>query len=127
MTVFFGIIMGILGPDLMHTIDKGFDQNTNFLFYILEKSLNFAVYLSILQMGVRMFVSELTESFKVFQIKYFGISTSCRLCSNLWIWTSKCSYYWILIWSSRSIYSNNRTCSFPKSSAYNKWIRTIIL
>ena len=64
MTVFFGIIMGILGPDLMHTIDKGFDQNTNFLFYILEKSLNFAVYLSILQMGVRMFVSELTESFQ---------------------------------------------------------------
>ncbi|MDQ0150824.1 PTS ascorbate transporter subunit IIC [Eubacterium multiforme] len=64
MTFFFGIIMLILGPDLMHNIDKGFNQNTNFLFYILEKSLNFAVYLSILQLGVRMFVAELTESFQ---------------------------------------------------------------
>ncbi|CUP25367.1 MAG: PTS ascorbate transporter subunit IIC [Clostridium baratii] len=64
MVLFFGAIMGVLGPDLMHTIDKGFDQNTNFVFYIIEKSLNFAVYLSILQLGVRMFVAELTESFQ---------------------------------------------------------------
>lgn len=64
MILFFGTIMGILGPDIMHTIDSGFDQNTNFIFYILEKSLNFAVYLSILQLGVRMFVAELTESFQ---------------------------------------------------------------
>ncbi len=51
-------------PDLMHQIDKGFGKNQNFLFYILEKSLNFAVYLTILQLGVRMFVSELTNSFQ---------------------------------------------------------------
>lgn len=65
MMFFFGTIMGILGPDLLHQIDKtGFAANRNFLFYIMEKSLNFAVYLSILQLGVKMFVSELTESFQ---------------------------------------------------------------
>ncbi|MBB6714138.1 PTS ascorbate transporter subunit IIC [Clostridium gasigenes] len=64
MMFFFGIIMTILGPDLLHEIDKGFSPNRNFGFYIVEKSLNFAVYLSILQLGVRMFVAELTESFQ---------------------------------------------------------------
>lgn len=64
MFIFFGIIIAILGPDLMHQIDKGFSPKQNFLFYILEKSLNFAVYLTILQLGVRMFVSELTNSFQ---------------------------------------------------------------
>lgn len=64
MLVFFGIIMGILGQPLMHKIDPGFAANRNFFFYIVEKSLNFAVYLSILQLGVRMFVSELTVSFQ---------------------------------------------------------------
>jgi ascorbate PTS system EIIC component len=69
MLVFFGIIMNILGPNLMHKIDPGFAASRNFQFYIVEKSLNFAVYLSILQLGVRMFVSELTVSFQ-------GISNS---------------------------------------------------
>lgn len=64
MLLFFGIIMFILGPDLLHKIDTSFGKTQNFFFYILEKSLNFAVYLSILQLGVRMFVSELTESFQ---------------------------------------------------------------
>jgi len=64
MFIFFGAIITILGPDLMHNIDKGFGKNQNFLFYILEKSLAFSVYLTILQLGVRMFVSELTNSFQ---------------------------------------------------------------
>lgn len=64
MTIFFGIIITILGQDLMHQIDKGFKANQNFGFYIIEKSFNFAVYLTILQLGVRMFVSELTNSFQ---------------------------------------------------------------
>lgn len=64
MLVFFGAIMGILGQDLMHKIDPNFAANRNFFFYIMEKSLNFAVYLSILQLGVRMFVAELTISFQ---------------------------------------------------------------
>ena len=64
MTVFFGAIISILGPDLMHSIDKSFGKNQNFVFYIIEKSFYFAVYLTILQLGVRMFVSELTNSFQ---------------------------------------------------------------
>lgn len=64
MMAFFGVIMVILGPALLHKIDTGFAANQSFLFYIIEKSLNFAVYLSILQLGVRMFVSELTISFQ---------------------------------------------------------------
>lgn len=64
MMIFFGVIMSILGPELLHEIDKGFKAERNFAFYVVEKSLNFAVYLSILQLGVRMFVSELTESFQ---------------------------------------------------------------
>ena len=64
MTIFFGAIITILGPDLMHSIDKSFGKNQNFVFYIVEKSLYFSVYLTILQLGVRMFVSELTNSFQ---------------------------------------------------------------
>lgn len=64
MTFFFGIIITVLGPDLMHQIDKSFGAKQNFLFYIVEKSFYFAVYLTILQLGVRMFVSELTNSFQ---------------------------------------------------------------
>lgn len=65
MMVFFGTIMGILGADLLHQIDKtGFSADRSFFFYIMEKSLSFAVYLSILQLGVKMFVGELTESFQ---------------------------------------------------------------
>ena len=64
MIFFFGAIMLILGKDLMHTIDPSFPANRNFFFYIIEKALMFAVYLNILQQGVRMFVAELTESFQ---------------------------------------------------------------
>ena len=64
MSIFFGGIIAILGPDLMHTLDKGFSKSQNFGFYIVEKSFTFAVYLQILQLGVRLFVGELTESFQ---------------------------------------------------------------
>ncbi|MGP1457823.1 MAG: PTS ascorbate transporter subunit IIC [Treponema sp.] len=64
MSLFFGGIMAILGADLMHQLDKGFSAKQNFGFYIVEKSFTFAVYLQILQLGVRLFVGELTESFQ---------------------------------------------------------------
>lgn len=64
MTLFFGAIMAILGKDMMHKMDKGFGNSQNFAFYIVEKSFTFAVYLQILQLGVRLFVAELTESFQ---------------------------------------------------------------
>lgn len=64
MTLFFGTIMLILGPETMRKLDGGFGKTTSFGFYIIEKSFTFAVYLQILQLGVRLFVGELTESFQ---------------------------------------------------------------
>lgn len=63
MLFFFGIILVVLGQDWL--IQAEFMQEgQSFLFYILNTSLMFAVYLAILQLGVRTFVSELTESFQ---------------------------------------------------------------
>jgi ascorbate PTS system EIIC component len=67
MTLFFGVILIILGKDFL--VSKEFlTQDQNFFFYILSTCFNFAVYLTILQLGVRTFVTELTNSFQ-------GIST----------------------------------------------------
>lgn len=63
MLFFFGIILLVLGPDYL--IEAEFMvEGQSFLFYILTTSLNFAVYLAILQLGVRTFVDELTQSFQ---------------------------------------------------------------
>lgn len=67
MLIFFGAILVILGKDYLVEA-KFLGASSNFFFYILTTSLNFAVYLSILQLGVRTFVTELTQSFQ-------GIST----------------------------------------------------
>ena len=62
MLLFFGIILLVLGQDYL--LKAGFMQpGQSFLFYILQTSLMFAVYLAILQLGVRTFVAELTDSF----------------------------------------------------------------
>lgn len=57
MTIFFGAIMLIIGPDY-------FETNLVFPLYIYTTTARFAVYLSIILYGVRMFVSELVESFQ---------------------------------------------------------------
>lgn len=63
MTMFFGAILMVLGRPYL--IEAGFlSENKSFLFYITTTSLNFAVYLAILQLGVRTFVAELTQSFQ---------------------------------------------------------------
>lgn len=63
MLFFFGIILLVLGKDYL--IQAEFMQpGQSFLFYIMTTSLNFAVYLAILQLGVRTFVDELTQSFQ---------------------------------------------------------------
>ena len=64
MIIFFGTILTILGEEYMRKIDPTFASNLSFITYVLSKSLSFSVYLAILMMGVRMFVSELTESFQ---------------------------------------------------------------
>ena len=62
MLLFFGIILLVLGQDYL--LKAGFMQpGQSFLFYILQTSLMFAVYLAISQLGVRTFVAELTDSF----------------------------------------------------------------
>jgi PTS system ascorbate-specific IIC component len=63
MTLFFSIILLMLGRDYL--VEQKFLAPTgSFLFYIITTSLNFAVYLAILQLGVRTFVTELTQSFQ---------------------------------------------------------------
>lgn len=63
MTFFFGIILLVLGKDYL-VAKKFLGADKSFLFYIISTSLNFAVYLAILQLGVRTFVTELTQSFQ---------------------------------------------------------------
>ena len=63
MTLFFGIILVILGRDFLIE-HKFLKPNADFFMYILTTSFSFAVYLSILQLGVRTFVTELTNSFQ---------------------------------------------------------------
>lgn len=63
MTFFFGIILLVLGQEYLIQA-KFMVEGQSFLFYILTTSLNFAVYLAILQLGVRTFVDELTQSFQ---------------------------------------------------------------
>lgn len=76
MMFFFGAILLFLGPELMSdprlvelTGDKAvagvlFDKKIWYGTYILSTSLKFSVYLAILMMGVRMFVTELTQAFQ---------------------------------------------------------------
>lgn len=64
MVVFFGTIMGILGEDFLRQLDSSFSADTAFPVYVLIQSLYFTVYLQVLNMGVKMFVGELTQSFK---------------------------------------------------------------
>lgn len=63
MFIFFGAILLVLGRPYL--VESGFlAEGDSFFFYILKTCLNFAVYLAILQLGVRTFVSELTVSFQ---------------------------------------------------------------
>jgi PTS system ascorbate-specific IIC component len=63
MTLFFSIILLMLGRDYL--VEKKFlAAGSSFLFYIITTSFNFAVYLAVLQLGVRTFVTELTQSFQ---------------------------------------------------------------
>ena len=82
MTIFFGIIMAIIGKP--YFVEAGATKDTeNFVFYCFNTSLNFAVYLAILQLGVRTFVTELTASFQGIADKLLPSSipgVDCAVC-----------------------------------------------
>lgn len=82
MTAFFGAILAIIGkPYFVGTGEIG--ENMNFVWWCFDKSLNFAVYLAILQLGVRTFVTELTASFQGIADKLLPSSVpgvDCAVC-----------------------------------------------
>jgi len=63
MLIFFGAILSILGKDYL-VANEFMKQGDSMLFYVIQTCLYFAVYLAILQLGVRTFVTELTASFQ---------------------------------------------------------------
>lgn len=82
MTAFFGTIMAVIGkPYFVNSGDL--KEETSFVWYIVDKSLHFAVYLAILQLGVRTFVTELTASFQGISDKLLPSSVpgvDCAVC-----------------------------------------------
>lgn len=69
MTIFFSVIMLALGKDYLIN-GKFMKPEDNFFFYIMTLAMKFATYLAILQLGVRTFVAELTESFQGISSKW---------------------------------------------------------
>lgn len=69
MLLFFGVVMVIIGPDVLKELDTSYSAGLSFGVYIFQKCASFAVNLVILKTGIRMFVSEMVESFN-------GISSS---------------------------------------------------
>ena len=82
MTIFFGAIMTVIGRP--YFIEKGnIKEADSFFMYVLNTCLNFAVYLAILQLGVRTFVTELTASFQGIADKLLPSSVpgvDCAVC-----------------------------------------------
>lgn len=82
MTVFFGIIMAVIGKPFF--VDAGnLAEGDSFVMFCFERCLNFAVYLAILQLGVRTFVTELTASFQGIADKLLPSSVpgvDCAVC-----------------------------------------------
>ena len=82
MTVFFGSIMVVIGKPFF-VASGATTEGTNFAWYCFDKCLNFAVYLAILQLGVRTFVTELTQSFQGIADKLLPSSipgVDCAVC-----------------------------------------------
>jgi PTS system ascorbate-specific IIC component len=82
MVIFFGTIMAIIGKDYFVAAGS-ITEDYSFVYYCFTTSLNFAVYLAILQLGVRTFVTELTTSFQGIADKLLPASipgVDCAVC-----------------------------------------------
>ena len=77
MIVFFGAILLVLGKDYLVSVNgkelvvaaskfkmTTLKESDDFFFYILQTALTFTVYVQVLQLGVRLFVAELSEAFQ---------------------------------------------------------------
>lgn len=63
MLLFIGVIMIVTGQETLAANGVAI-PNGSFFFCILDNALAFAVYMAVLQLGVRVFVGELTNSFQ---------------------------------------------------------------
>lgn len=63
MLIFFGAILCILGREYL-VAQEFLKEDASMVFYVIQTCLYFAVYLAVLQLGVRTFVNELTASFQ---------------------------------------------------------------
>ncbi len=82
MVIFFGIIMAIIGKPYFVSTGE-LEETDNFVYYCFTTALNFSVYLAILQLGVRTFVTELTASFQGIADKLLPSSipgVDCAVC-----------------------------------------------
>lgn len=82
MTIFFGTIMAVIGKPFFVAAGN-LAETDSFVVFCFDKCMNFAVYLAILQLGVRTFVSELTVSFQGISEKLLPSSipgVDCAVC-----------------------------------------------
>lgn len=119
MLIFFGAILVILGRDYL--TEQGFmTEGQSMVFYVIQTCLYFSVYLAILQLGVRTFVTELTQSFQGIADKLLPGS----MCSSIWIWFCKCSTDWVPCRVCRADSCNCSIDCIKESGTCDLWIRS---
>lgn len=83
MFVFFGIIICAIGPTALAAIeDSGFKAGQSFVMYLFTTTMKFPIYMVVLTVGLRMFVSELTVAFNYISEKVLrgtlpGVDCAC--------------------------------------------------
>ena len=151
MIVFFGIIMWVLGPEFFtakfgkcviennvqtcpvinpNGVAAGaFDpKKLSFGTYIVSTTLLFAVYLTILKTGVRMFVSELTVSFQGISNKILPGSLPAVDCAASYGFGSPSAVlFGFFSRNNSSIYFNSRITNIQITCIYYNRIRSSVL